>query len=221
MKKDNVRIKTNISLADKINAIEGIVSSYFTSGEYTPYYAGMAEVVAIATFFIEGLEFEKDESIYNSVISDKKLMELVSMFYNTRLNTGEVMVFVREQVKDKVDFVKQQVIHNHNDMNKIIDSCNVIIDSLSNFSKLDLSQINKEDMEVGFKVMKQLADKNFTTDDLSKAIKDAVAFDMDKATAEIIDAKNAEIRELKKYKTLWESRNVVSSDKVVTMPKNV
>ena len=46
--------------------------------------------------------------------------------------------------------------------------------------------------------MKKLSDKELNTDTLSEVIKNAVGFDMDKATAEIIDAKNAEIRELKK-----------------------
>ena len=35
MKKNNVRIKNNITLTDEINAINGIVSCYFTDGEYT------------------------------------------------------------------------------------------------------------------------------------------------------------------------------------------
>ena len=55
-----------------------------------------------------------------------------------------------------------------------------------------------EDMKNGLEIMKKLSDKELTTDTLSEVIKNAVGFDMDKATAEIIDAKNAEIRELKK-----------------------
>ena len=83
-------------------------------------------------------------------------------------------------------------------MNKIIEFCNVVIDSFENFSKLDFNQMTNEDMKNGLEIMKKLSDKEFTTDTLSEVIKDAVGFDMDKATAEIIDAKNAEIRDLKK-----------------------
>ena len=75
-----------------------------------------------------------------------------------------------------------------------------------------------EDMDNAKKVVNKLAEKDFTAEDLSNVLKDAVGFNMDKATEEIIDAKNAEIRELKKYKALWEGRNATTSttsDKVV------
>lgn len=218
MKKNNPKIKSNITLADKINAIEGIVSTYFTDGDYTPYYSEMGEIIAIATYFIDGLDFEENESVYNSVTKDDEVMALIKMFFNNKSNAFKIMSFVKEQVSDKVNFVKEQIIHNHADMDKIIEFCNVVIDSFDNFSKLNLSQMNKEDMETGLNIMRQLSEKDFSKDDIADVIKKAANFDMDKATAEIIDTKNAEIRELKKYKALWESRNVMTSDKVVAMP---
>ena len=93
-----------------------------------------------------------------------------------------------------------------------------VIDSFENFSKLNLSQISQEDMETGLNIMRQLSEKDFSKDDIADVIKKAANFDMDKATAEIVDAKNAEIRELKKYKTLWESRNVTSDNNIIPMP---
>ena len=47
-------------------------------------------------------------------------------------------------------------------------------------------------------VMNKIAESDITPEAITKAIKDAVAFDMDSATEEIIDAKNEQIRELKK-----------------------
>ena len=47
--------------------------------------------------------------------------------------------------------------------------------------------------------------------------KKEVSQNLDEKTKEILDAKNKEIRELKKYKALWESRNVTNSDKIVPM----
>lgn len=217
MTKNNVRIKANITMEDKVNAIEGIVYTYFVKGKYTPYYARIGEITAIATYFMEGLEFEEDENIYNSIVSDDEIMKQIGIFYNNTSNAGKIMSYVKEQVADKVDFMKQQIIHSHADMDKIIKVCNVVIDSLENFSKLDLTQMTKEDMELSLNVLRMLGEKDFTADDLSEAIKNAVAFDIDKASAEIIEAKNAEIRELKKYKALWESQ-IVMNDKVVAMP---
>lgn len=211
MKKNNVRIKNNITLTDKINAINSIVSCYFTDGEYTPYYLEMAQVIASVTYFMEGVEFEDGDDIYSSVIHDDEVLNIVD-----DIITGEDMAFVMKNVKDKVDFIKQKIIHSHADMDKIIEVCNVIIDSLENFSKLDLTELSKEDIKNASSIMKKIASGEITVDSLSSALKEAVGFKMDDAMSEILDAKNAEIRELKKYKTLWEGRNA-TSDKVVPM----
>ena len=211
MKKNNVRIKNNITLTDKINAINGIVSCYFTDGEYTPYYSEMAQVIASVTYFMEGIEFEDGDDIYSSVIHDDEVLNII---YD--IITGEDMAFVMKNVKDKVDFIKQKIIHSHADMDKIIEVCNVIIDSLENFSKLELTELSKEDIKNASSIMKKIASGEITVDSLSSALKEAVGFKMDDAMSEILDAKNAEIKELKKYKTLWEGRNA-TSDKVVPM----
>lgn len=213
MKKDNARIKANITMIDKINAIKYIVSSYFTDGEYTPYYSEMAQNIAAVTYFMEGIEFEESDDIYSSIIQDEEVLNIV-----TDIISDEEMSFVMKNVEDKVDFLKQQIIHKHADMDKIIEFCNVVIDSLDNFSKLNINQMKPEDMDNAMKVINKLAEKDFTAEDLSNVLKDAVGFNMDKATEEIIDAKNAEIRELKKYKALWEGRNTTASttsDKIV------
>ena len=211
MKKNNVRIKNNITLTDKINAINSIVSCYFTDGEYTPYYLEMAQVIASVTYFMEGIEFEDGDDVYSSVIHDGEVLNII---YD--IITGEDMAFVMKNVKDKVDFIKQKIIHSHADMDKIIEACNVIIDALENFSKLDLTELSKEDIKNASSIMKKIASGEITVDSLSSALKEAVGFKMDEAMSEILDAKNAEIKELKKYKTLWEGRNA-TSDKVVPM----
>lgn len=206
MIKNDVRIKENITLEDKVNAIESIASSYFSGGSYTPYYSEMAKVIAIFTYFVKGIEFEEDERIYSSVMSDDELISLLTSF-----RASDDWQFVISNVYDKVEFMKQEKIHSHKNMDKIIEFCDVIIDSLENFSKLNLTQISQEDMENSLKVVRQLADKDFTAEDLSSVLKGAVGFNMDDATAEIIDSKNEKIRELEKYKTLWESRNAVAT----------
>ena len=77
---------------------------------------------------------------------------------------------------------------------------------------LDLSAVNKEDVENA----RKLAEK-FANGDMAKALKEAANFDVDKASQEIIDAKNAEIEELKKRNALLErehnARNVLAFKK--------
>ena len=62
MLKDNMRIKESITLQDRINAIETIVSFYFMDGDYTPYYN------------------EKGESVFAAYYNDEDLRKLVNMF---------------------------------------------------------------------------------------------------------------------------------------------
>ena len=221
MKKGKIEIKKNISMVDKVNAINLIVSSYFTDGEYTPYYSEMAEVMAVVTYFIEGIEFEEGEDIYDAVMQDEELNDMVH-----DILFEDDMIFVKDNAKDKVEFLKQKIIHSHADMDKIIEACNVIIDSLENFSKLNIKEMKKEDMQNASIVLEKLAsNNNLTPEVISNVLKDAVGFKMDEATEEILDSKNEQIRglkeenkELRKYKALWESRNVAaSSDKVVPM----
>ena len=221
MKKGKIEIKKNISIVDKVNAINLIVSSYFTDGEYTPYYSKMAEVMAVVTYFIEGIEFEEGEDIYDAVMQDEDLVDIVH-----DILFEDDMIFVKDNAKDKVEFLKQKIIHSHADMDKIIEACNVIIDSLENFSKLNIKEMKKEDMQNASIVLEKLAsNNNLTPEVISNVLKDVVGFKMDEATEEILDSKNEQIRglkeenkELKKYKALWESRNTTaSSDKVVPM----
>ena len=221
MKKGKIEIKKNISMVDKVNAINLIVSSYFTDGEYTPYYSDMAQVMAVVTYFIEGIEFEEGEDIYNAVMQDEELVDIVH-----DVLFDDDMIFIKNNARDKVKFLKQQIIHSHADTDRIIEACNVIIDSLENFSKLNIKEMKKEDMQNASIVLEKLAsNNNLTPEVISNVLKDAVGFNMDKATEEILDSKNEQIRglkeenkELRKYKALWESRNVAaSSDKVVPM----
>ena len=221
MKKGKIEIKKNISIVDKVNAINLIVSSYFTNGEYTPYYSDMAQVMAVVTYFIEGIEFDEGEDIYDAVMQDEELVDIVH-----DVLFDDDMIFIKNNARDKVEFLKQKIIHSHADMDKIIEACNVIIDSLENFSKLNIKEMKKEDMQNASIVLEKLAsNNNLTPEVISNVLKDAVGFKMDEATEEIIDAKNEQIRglkeennKLKKYKTLWESRNTTaSSDKVVPM----
>lgn len=216
MIKENMRIKENITLLDKIDAVESIVSSYFTDDDYTPYYVEMAEVIAVVTYFIEGITFEDNDSIYDLYNGDKELRDLVDQFIIDDISMMEstseleIMRWVRNQVFDKVDFTKENIIHSNPDLDTIVEAANVIIESLGNFSKLNFEYMTPENMDMIQKVLQKLNDSDMTVNSISKIIKDAVGFDMSKATAEIIDAKNEKITELQKYKALDDAKNVLA-----------
>lgn len=216
MIKENMRIKENITLLDKIDAVESIVSSYFTDDDYTPYYVEMAEVIAVVTYFIEGITFEDNDSIYDLYNEDKELRDLVEQFIIDDISMMEstseleIMRWVRNQVFDKVDFTKENIIHSNPDLDTIVEAANVIIESLGNFSKLNFEYMTPENMDMIQNVLRKLNDSDLTIDSISKILKDAVGFDMDKAAAEIIDAKNKKITDLQKYKALDDAKNVLA-----------
>ena len=223
MKKDNVRIKDNITIVDKIRAIEDIVSSYWTDGEYTPYYSDMATVIAIVENFITGVEFEEDDVIYDLVNSDEELSSLVYRFLNPTENDSkyrEIMYFVLENVEEMVGFEKQKVIHNSNAFSIVGEMCEAIVDVLGNF--IGMSQMmTPENIEATKSFMTALKDKEITEETLASAVR--IAADQFKMPeSEIIEGqrqriaeqqtqlqeKEAEIQNLRKWKREYMARNV-------------
>lgn len=216
MIKNNLRIKDNISLTDQIMVINDIVASYFKNGDYTPYYAEMGEIIAVGTYLLEGYELEEGENIYTFYYTDQEVHKLIDMFINNSNQKSQnvaIMKFIREMAKDKLAFAKERAIHSRpmteEACTTIKEFMNVIIDSFGNFANLNLSALSPEMIKNAQTVFQKMADSGFkmTEENIANVIKEAADFNMDVASKEIIEAKNAEIRELKKYKTLWESRN--------------
>ena len=220
MIKENMRIKENITLMDKIDAVESIVSSYFQDGDYTPYYAEMAEIIAVVTYFIEGITLEDDDNIYDLYEKDDELHNLVDQFIPKNISVtqftpkNEIMRWVRNNVYDKVTYIKENVIHSTPDLDTIVEAANVIIETCSNFSKLNLSAMSPEDIELGRSVLQKINDSGveITPESITDIIKGAVPFDVDATSTEIIDSLKAENRELRKYKIKWDSQNKTKSE---------
>lgn len=211
-----MKLKESLTLTEKVMAIKNIVSSNFMDDDYTPYYDKLGRITAIIRYFIDGIELEDNDKLLELYDSDKELRDMVDSILKGNINNDTLeddWLFVMMQAADKIDFMKRKLIHHNYDFEKIVDAANVIIDSLENFSKLQLSKLTPEMIQTGMTVMKKLADNNveLNQETISSIIKDAVAFDMDKATADIIDSKNEEIRELRKYKMLWDSRNLTDN----------
>ena len=225
MLKDNMRIKESITLQDRINAIETIVSFYFMGGDYTPYYKDEGEISAVIRNFIDGVEFEKGESVFAAYYNDEHLRKLVNIFIlepaskdtddeeekktqDSIRECYDMMEIIREYVKDKVEFEKQKYLHANPDLDKIVMAANVIIDSFENFSRMNFEILTPENLEKAQRIFNKISESGFklTAENIVNVIRDASSFDMDKATEEIIDSKNAEIRELKERIKKLESK---------------
>lgn len=230
MIKENLRIK-EVTLADKIHAIDFISQKYFFEGKYTPYYTDMAEIIAVGSYFIEGYTLEtvelpdgsaEEENIYDLYRTDNDFRKMIDQFVNydfPSTDAAEIMEDVRKHVRDKVDFVKQQIIHSNPNLDIIVEAANVIIESLANFSKLNLEQLTPEMVKTCASVMRKLDSSNIklTPEFIADVVRDAADFDFDEASKKIIDGKNeqienlkAENKELRKYKMLWDTRNATT-----------
>ena len=182
MIKNNLKIKENITLENIRGAVECVVSYAFKYGIYTPYYVETGKIVAVVRYLISGLQLEEKETEYTAYLLDGQVRNIV----NNYIAKDPHNIFLN--ATDKIEFTKQRVIHDNVDLSKIVEFANVVIDSFGNFSKLDLSFATKENLKMTLDVLKKSVD-----------------FDMDKATQEILDDKNKQIRELKEKLAKLES----------------
>lgn len=229
MKITELKIKENITPDIIAQAIEYISNSCFIGGTYNPYYMGFAERLAIVQYFLDGIEFEEGDSLF--VISElDEVKKLIKKFFGDKKFSEQaaLMEEVRENVKEVVEFKKQRLIHGADAIESIAQKFDRFDDMLEglyvavdNLSKINFSEINTDDVDIAKKILEKLAASNFELNEQSIAniIKNAVDFDIDKASQEIIDAKNAEIEELKKRNALLEqehnARNVLAFKKEV------
>lgn len=190
MVKNNMKIKDNITIDDKVNAAERIVDYFFVGGEYTPYYSEVGETVAIIENFIEGIKFDEDDDKYKLAIEDEELNVLIGIFYlepylempNEGKRCAQVMNYVMNCVFEKVKFQKDlmiaqsstsavedkliEILERENQrLIKEIDATDMIADFVQNINALTEGLNTEEQNEI----MKKFADSNFSFDSESIA----------------------------------------------------
>lgn len=219
MKKDNVRVKSDITIVDEITAIESMVSYYFTDNEYTPYYVDMAKVTVIAENFLDGVEFESEDYIYQLVMDNDDIYECVKKFIDipNSQDKENVDCYVRmekimKQVDDIVEFKKQKLIHNSDAFAIVGDMCLAVKDILDNYAK---------NSEIAQKFISDLQESGINEETLINAVRNA-ADQFKMSENEVIEGqrqriaeqqtqlqeKEAEIQDLRKWKREHMARNV-------------
>ena len=229
MKITELKVKENITPDIIAEAIEYISNSCLIGGTYNPYYRSFSEKMAIVQFFLDGIEFEDGDSLFEICELDDVKKLIVKFYGDKRINEySPIMDTVNHNVDDIVEFRKQRLIHGVDAIESIAKNVeditgrlnefgNFISDldaALGNILKLDFNAINEEDIENA----RKLADK-FANGDMAKALKEAANFDIDKASQEVIDAKNEQIKKLeernKELEKEHNARNVLTFKKEV------
>lgn len=110
MTKTNISAKkiNEVSIEDKTSAIEIMVSAYFYENEYgeieyTPYFRKLGQVIAIVKYFINGIEFDENENIYETAMNDSEVRFCV----NKVLSLSEFNSLI-DDVKDIVEYKKSE-----------------------------------------------------------------------------------------------------------------
>ena len=113
MIKNNAKIKKSLSLSDRIAITNIVVNSHFTENEttgeidYLPYFRELSFVTSFAEIVLEGVEFDENDNIYESIIGDSEL----NVLYEDWTGTFEY-IHICNDVNDMVEFKRQQMIHN-------------------------------------------------------------------------------------------------------------
>lgn len=217
MKKNNVKIKDNITIVDEISAIENIVAYYFTDDEYTPYYAEMGKVTAVAQNFLSGVEFDTKDYIYELVMTNEDLYKCVNKFLVPSVSKSDAQYFncmerIMKQVEDIVEFKKQELIHNTDAFSVVGVMCMAVKDILDNY-------VQNTELAQGF--IEDLKASGITEETLTNAVRKA-ADQFKMPESDVIEGqrnriaeqqaqlqeKEAEIQELRKWKREYMARNV-------------
>ena len=169
MRKNNVKIKDNITIVDEISAIQSIVEYYFTDNEYTPYYADMAKTTAVAQNFLDGVEFEAEDYVYECVMTNDDLYKWVNKFLVPSAIKSDAQYYNRmerimKQVEDIVEFKKQKLIHNTDAFSIVGDMCLAIKDILDNYI---------QNTEIANKFIEDLKESGITEETLTNAVRNA------------------------------------------------
>ena len=133
MKKNNPRIKYDLKLnrQDEINVINMIANMFFKDvkdddgvvigTQYTPYLEKTAKVNAIVRYFLDGIEVEDGEDVYDEAMNDDEIYPLVNSFSKDDCLYFRDLDDIMKKVYDIVEYrKKEQIARIQNEANSIL-----------------------------------------------------------------------------------------------------
>ena len=133
MKKNNPRIKYDLKLnrQDEINVINMIANMFFKDvkdddgvvigTQYTPYLEKTAKVNAIVRYFLDGIEVEDGEDVYDEAMNDDEIYPLVNSFFKDDCLYFRDLDDIMKKVYDIVEYrKKEQIARIQNEANSIL-----------------------------------------------------------------------------------------------------
>ena len=232
MKKKNLRFKSVSKLDDYTwDLIVEEASSYVIGvvngePEYHPVFKNRGVKTALVKYLVTGLTFEDGDDVDELIYTDKSINNLFETFV---VENNDFYDSLLDYVNEVIEFKKRKLLnYNSSISEKLLE----ILDTQKAFEDLRLEVLRKENIaleqqikankyqeeimsymtpEESAELNKKLLSGEYDVDKISASVMKKYLdtdFHSKKAT-EIIDSKNAEIVELKKYKQLYEVRNVL------------
>lgn len=180
-KTKELEIKKDITIVDKANAVDEIVNYCFIDNDFTPYYYSMGTMVAIAKYFVDGVEFDEDDFVLELITNDEELNKVVFDFLNVASNDDisddelsyhEVLSEVVGFVEEKIEFRKQRLIHGSDTIDLIGELLENIVPAISGLANLE--QLSPEAIDFGKRFIEKIGKKEITEETLSNAIESVI-----------------------------------------------
>lgn len=221
MKKINPQIKNEFTLKmqDEVDAIEMIADMFFRevtdedgniTTKYTPYLEKTGQVNAIARYFLEGIEFENGEDVYDAVMDDKNIEPLVMKFmipYGEKITNPtreqKIMGQIMDKVYDIVEFRKATMLSQvQNEANSVLtykileliekeqEKTQKEIEANENLNAwIDEQRKQQEELNKLIPIEKQKEFfENFNIEDITKSVYEQIAeSDLHKRNQEVIE----------------------------------
>ena len=159
MKKGKITMKASIGYNEIIEMVENIVSGFFQdeldddgmpTGRtlYTPYFKDQMLSALFVQYAVEGIEFDKDENPYLSIVDNPDLMDIYAKWKARNASNPKKsqlyaqMIQVEKLVEDKLEVEKQKYIH-ESGMNYEVKSVLRALSSLLDYQAEALEQQNE------------------------------------------------------------------------------
>lgn len=163
MIKTDIKVKDFITMEERAIITNHLVDSYFIENDdgsltYTPYMIDPALTTIFFLYCVEGIEFDVDEKVYESVCADEELVELYTSTLSGNLDGNssnskivKTIHSIMNDVIDMVEFKKAQIVHSNfiinNKILEILEAQEKLetlkLEIAENENKLLLQQINQ------------------------------------------------------------------------------
>lgn len=116
-----LNLKNKVSLDDRIKTINTVVEACFLKNKdsnevrFTPYYKDYTLKMCFGLYFLDGIEFEKDDDITDIIENTNNLCEL----YDSWTNSTSYWE-INQDITDILDFKKQQLLNSNNEVTKYV-----------------------------------------------------------------------------------------------------